>query len=542
MTRWLLCLATLLASFTCTVVAAEPAQLAGNWRFSFEADQTVEVLVVFTNDDGKLIADVVDSQPALMDQRQQPVKLKAGTFSTTGTSIALTVMFNETEALNIEGTLVPDGSAIRGSLKAAGDGSLRVVEFRRTKLKKLSDPVAIAQEDFARLEDGQELFRAGYLIAQNAAEVKLSAEEARSVTDKLLKAAMAYGPRWERSVVQKLSTTFATQEGFADLGLSLAQRAERMLSENPSLPEQMDILQLIAFAQEKAGQTEDAKKSQATLQRLEVRDAAEYTKANFNFETPAYAGRKKPGTRVALVEFFTGAEDVDCLPPTIAVDALATAYKPTEALVLQYHIPAGGPDPLMNQDTIQRQLSLFGRLGAPVILVNGKPFPRGAGTGEAKERYQLLVETLNEQLELPATVNLSLSVTKEGENYKATAKVTDLETPGEKVALRFAVVEPKLRYPGGSGVRFHNHVVRAFPGTVKGVPLLKKEQEESVTINPTELKAGLGKFLEEFAKEQSEFPRTERPLAMKNLKLIAFIQNDATFEVLNAAVIDLESK
>ena len=40
--------------------------------------------------------------------------------------------------------------------------------------------------------------------------------------------------------------------------------------------------------------------------------------------------------------------------------------------------------------------------------------------------------------------------------------------------------------------------------------------------------------LDEFVKEQSEFPRPERPLALKNLKVVAFIQDDATNEVLNA--------
>jgi hypothetical protein len=522
--------------------AAEPGAIAGNWIFTFKADQPVQVLVVLTNDDGKLVADVVDTQPELFDQRQQPVTLKTGTFSSTGKSIALTVLFNDSEAINLDGTLTEDGKLIRGSLKFLGDPDLRVVELRRTKLKKLSDPVAVAQEEFARLEDGQGLFDAGFTIVKNAAESKLSVEEARGIADKMLKAATAYGARWERSVVQQLATQFAKQEGFAEVGLSLAQRAERMLPEGASLPEQMEVMGLVAMALERSGKADDAKKLQANLQRLEIRDAAEYLKTTQTFETPAFAGRKKPSERVVLVELFTGAEDATCLVPTVAVDALQATYKPNDVTVMQYHVPAGGADPLMCKDGLERQLGLFGRIGAPVILVNGRPLGRGAGTGEAKERYQQLCESINEQLELPATAKLTCAITKDGEAYKATAKVTDLEAPGDKVNLRFALVEPKLRYPGSSGVRFHSQTVRAMPGSSKGFPLLKKENEETVTFKLADVKTEHEKFLDEFAKLQSDFPRAERPFALKNLKLVVFIQNDATFEVLNAVTLDLDSK
>jgi hypothetical protein len=49
----------------------------------------------------------------------------------------------------------------------------------------------------------------------------------------------------------------------------------------------------------------------------------------------------------------------------------------------------------------------------------------------------------------------------------------------------------------------------------------------------------LTKYLDGFAKTEGPFPRPDRPLAMKNLKLIAFVQNDATREILNAAQVDV---
>ena len=49
----------------------------------------------------------------------------------------------------------------------------------------------------------------------------------------------------------------------------------------------------------------------------------------------------------------------------------------------------------------------------------------------------------------------------------------------------------------------------------------------------------LAKYLDKFAAEESPFPHPERPLAMKNLKLIAFVQNDTTREILHAVQVDV---
>ena len=52
----------------------------------------------------------------------------------------------------------------------------------------------------------------------------------------------------------------------------------------------------------------------------------------------------------------------------------------------------------------------------------------------------------------------------------------------------------------------------------------------------------LSRWVAGFAERQGEFPRPDRPLALKNLKLVAFVQNDETREVLTAVQIDLEGK
>ena len=108
--------------------------------------------------------------------------------------------------------------------------------------------------------------------------------------------------------------------------------------------------------------------------------------------------------------------------------------------------------------------------------------------------------------------------------------------------LRFALAEERVRYTGGNGIRYHHMVVRAMPGGVKGVALTKKSAEETVTFDPEALRGELTKYLDDFAKNEGQFPRSDRPLAMKNLKLIAFVQNDATREVLHAVQVDVDGK
>ena len=325
------------------------------------------------------------------------------------------------------------------------------------------------------------------------------------------------------------------------MAVAQAQRAERMLADDAPVAMQLEVNAAVADALTKAGKADDAKKYAVVLAKLEARDAAEYAKATLTFDTPEFKGRKAKGERVAVVELFTGAEWDGGGAVAAAFDGLRKTYKPADVVFLQYHVHAPAPDPLSTIEGMQRTMTLFGRqMAGPSLRVNGKVV--GGKGAEAKALYGELTEAVNAELEKPAAAKLALTAAKDEKGIKVTAKVTDLEKPGEKITLRFAVTEETVRYPGGNGVRYHSQVVRAMPGGSKGFALAKKELEQAVVINADEIRKDLAKSLDEFAKEQGEFPRPERPLALKNLKVIAFVQDDATNEVLAAAQIELEAK
>ena len=206
---FVLCLAT--SSFSS---AADPITPKGNWRFQFQASETVNVLVTLTEQDGAWKADIADVFPPIPGPNMQPLKLTIKNFKLKADSLDFSVMAGTSEIFTIQGVLAKDGRKINGSIKDIS-GKLGVIELLPTKLKKLSDDVDLAREEFAALETGPYLFVAGVAILNKAAEKKIAMEEARSIVDKLTKSATLYGPRWEQNIALKLANTLSAQEGFA---------------------------------------------------------------------------------------------------------------------------------------------------------------------------------------------------------------------------------------------------------------------------------------------------------------------------------------
>jgi len=116
--------------------------------------------------------------------------------------------------------------------------------------------------------------------------------------------------------------------------------------------------------------------------------------------------------------------------------------------------------------------------------------------------------------------------------------VLDLKKPGESVRLRFVLVEDVVRYPGGNGQRLHHHVVRGFPGGVRGFALEKEAGQQELTLSLADIVKTQKEYWEESNKKQP-YPDDDRPLAFKDLKVVAFIQEEDTKAVHQAAQIDV---
>src|SRR5207247_2202568 len=131
---------------------------------------------------------------------------------------------------------------------------------------------------------------------------------------------------------------------------------------------QKRTLDLLAAALRSGGKESEAKEVAARVEKIDI-----------SVKPAAFPGRKGNSERTVLVELFTGVQCPPCVAADLGFDALERAFKPTEAICLEYHIHVPGPDPLSNADT-EARAKFYDRAveGTPTTLFNGKP---GAGGG-----------------------------------------------------------------------------------------------------------------------------------------------------------------
>jgi len=152
--------------------------------------------------------------------------------------------------------------------------------------------------------------------------------------------------------------------------------------------------------------------------------------------------------------------------------------------------------------------------------------------GEAKfKEYRKIID---KQLDEPTTIKLSGKVEAKGERLSIKADVAGIKEPSEKLKLRLFLIEESIRYTGGNGIRFHHHVLRDMPGGTAGVPLKEAKGSTTAEVDLADLRTKLRKYLADFEEKTSPFPNSDRPLDLKNLRVIALVQNDENGGILQA--------
>jgi hypothetical protein len=103
------------------------------------------------------------------------------------------------------------------------------------------------------------------------------------------------------------------------------------------------------------------------------------------------------------------------------------------------------------------------------------------------------------------------------------------------VRLRVAVVEDQVEFVAPNGIRHHRMVVRTLLGGPGGKAANKdKVLEYSIAIPLAELKARQVAYMAQ-VEHGKRVTFSAYPAVMKPLHVVAFVQNDATKEVLQAA-------
>jgi hypothetical protein len=405
------------------------------------------------------------------------------------------------------------------------------VELVRTTMTSMQ-PIDLLKDELASKPAGVETVQIALTLLSQASSDKAKPAEVRAWAEKAVRSAELYGSEWQRDILLNVADILSDEKDFAAIGLQYARRAERTLEgkESPVLTKR--VLTTLANALERSGKADEAKETLAKIKKLD-----------FRINPRPFAGRTAKSDRAVLVELFTGAQCPPCVAADLAFDALAKTYKDSEVVLLQYHTHIPGPDPLTTPESEGRFNFYEDAEGTPAIYFNGRAAAGGGGgSDDALEKYDDYLEVINPLLEKPADAKLSVSASRKGDQLTIEATVSDLKKAGDDVRLRIAIVEKEVAYKGRNGLPMHHHVVRHMPGGDAGtVVKTEKGGKYPFTVDLAAVKKALNAYLDK-VNEARPFPDKDRPMDFKDLRVVAFIQDDKSNAVLQAAVVDVKAE
>jgi hypothetical protein len=381
-------------------------------------------------------------------------------------------------------------------------------------------------------------------ILATAEAAGLGADEVGELIKNWRAEADPYGPAWLGEIRLKALKALGLAKPYAEISLQLAQETDKELGATANLERRAAVAGLLVYAARLAGKTDIAKEAESRAAALESQIDQDYRKKVPPFHPTAFAGRKNPmADSVVLVELFTGAQCPPCVGVDVAFDALLETYKPTEVIGLQYHLHIPRPDPLNNKDT-EARAEYYGEVpGTPTILFNGQADAEGGATmADSEAKYKQFREVIDRQLGSKKGAEIKLSASQSGDDITIQAQAilaNQSEPARSRPRLRLALTEKTIRYVGTNKLRFHHQVVRSFPGGLEGKDLSSGQGQLDVKVSLPALKRDIESYLSDFAKVHP-FPTPLPEIALENLAVVAFVQDDASKHVLHAVSVPVE--
>ncbi len=405
------------------------------------------------------------------------------------------------------------------------------------ELTQAKDGFEVEKELVARFPNDPRVFGAVQELLAKAAGQKIPLAEVQEWTQTGLKAAGKYGPRLVHEMALRFTDQLLDQEGYGKAALAAAREAEKNLPAKTPLEQQLLVLHLLAVALRQAGEAEALGKIEARIDKIEAPMREEFHKILARFKTDKFPGRKGKSTRAVLVEQFTGAQYPPSVAPALAGQVLTRTFSSSEVILLNYHYHFGGPDALTNADSVIRLEYYKKNQRVHPVYINGQIAPMDAK--EVEEFHKKWREKIDPLLETPALVKVQVQATRKADKIKIQVSVSGVEKPENKLRLRVVLVEEEVRYFGRQQLPFHHHVVRALPGGPQGLPLAKKDVTQTLDVDLAQVQAGLLRYfrdyLADFNKERkTPYRDDQRPVDLRHLRVVAFVQHDETHDVLQA--------
>ena len=232
----------------------------------------------------------------------------------------------------------------------------------------------------------------------------------------------------------------------------------------------------------------------------------------------------QPGTepgvpRRVMMELFTGTWCTNCPIADSAAERLARE-SPDSVTLVEYHINSGGTiDPFNTGDVTARSTYYgVGSTGVPHLRCDGVV----EQVGSSATTYQDYRTLVGNRLLKASPCQLSLSGQQSAVSIAYSAKVTAVSSAatGGDLRLMLLVLEDSCYYDLGTGGPYYRSVVRQTVPGVNGDPL-------TLSLNSAVTKAG-------------SIP-IDPSWQVPRLRLAAFVQDQATKEVLQSALLDLSA-
>ena len=257
---------------------------------------------------------------------------------------------------------------------------------------------------------------------------------------------------------------------------------------------------------------------------------------------------EKRSGRVVLAEIFTGAGCPPCVAADLAFDAAMERYSRKDLAVVAYHVHVPRPDPMTNPDT-EARYKVYQVSGVPTFAIDGKTTIGGGGRERTKEVYdgpKGFNQDIEKDLELPAEAGLRLTADLNSGEVRASVLVNRVQSESQELKVQIALVEKRVVYSGENGIRFHPMVVRALGGPrAEGFPLDPKQPGSfDEAFDLAKVSSALQAHLDDYeAKghrgESFKFIEKKYQIDPARLAVVAFVQDDKTKHVLQAAYVDL---
>lgn len=257
-----------------------------------------------------------------------------------------------------------------------------------------------------------------------------------------------------------------------------------------------------------------------------------------------------PANRTVLLELFTGVQCPYSIAPEVAMKGLADTWPTTSLVTLRYHVHMAGQrighDPLTNADTEGRYFNFYKTNLTPRIFLDGINVQGAEGLMvNAEVACKDLSALVKQLLEHKVNISLALTATQQDDTLQINCTASgigegeDAAVVPDTARLRLIIAESGIVLEGANGIQQHDMIARKVIGGDSGIAPTDGKVKWQGTVSLEDLRTELHNYLTEYeASVSHQFDST--PLDLKNLSVVAIVQETVSHKVLQCAVVKVE--